>query len=66
MKNPIDIESMLKFFEDNNAVRFIDAKTKKPVLEIISQNKNEESSDFDLWLEKQDEKTQLAHKMSEI
>ena len=66
MKNPIDIESMLKFFEDNNAIRFIDAKTKKPVLEIISQNKNEESSDFDLWLEKQDEKTQLAHKMSEI
>lgn len=66
MKNPLSVESVLNFFEDCNNVRFIDIETKKPVLEIIGQNKNEQKSDFDLWLESQDEETQLAHKMGEI
>ncbi len=66
MKNPMNVESVLKFFEDNRGVKFIDVNTKKPVLEIIGQNKTEQKSDFDLWLENQDKETQLAHKMDEI
>ena len=66
MKNPMNVESVLKFFEDNYGVKFIDANTEKPVLEVIGQNKTEKKSDFDLWLEQQDEETQLAHKMGEI
>ena len=66
VKNLMNVESVLKFFEDNHGVKFIDVNTKKPVLEIIRQNKTEQKSDFDLWLESQDEETQLAHKMGEI
>lgn len=66
MKNPMNVENVLKFFEKNNGVRFIDINTKKPVLEIIAKNKTKEKSDFDLWLEQQDEETKLAHKMGEI
>ena len=62
----MNVESVLKFFEDNRGVKFIDVNTKKPVLEIIGQNKTEQKSDFDLWLENQDKETQLAHKMDEI
>ena len=66
VKNLMNVESVLKFFEDNHGVKFIDVNTKKPVLEIIGQNKTEQKSDFDLWLENQDKETQLAHKMDEI
>lgn len=66
MKNPMNVESVLKFFEDNYGVKFIDVNTGKPVSEIIGQNKTEQKSGFDLWLESQDEETQLAHKMGEI
>ena len=66
MKNPMNVESVLKFFEDNHGVKFVDVNTEKPVLEIIGQNKTEHKSDFDLWLKSQDEETQLSHKMGEI
>ncbi len=66
MKDPINVESVLKFFEKNNNFRFIDSKTKKSVLAMIVQNKNNEKTDFDLWLENQDKETQLAYKMGEI
>jgi len=67
MKNPMDLENVLIFFEDNYGIKFIDIKTKKPVLEIITRSKvNEERSDFDLWLDQQDKETQLIYKMSEI
>ncbi|PIQ73051.1 hypothetical protein COV58_04600 [Candidatus Roizmanbacteria bacterium CG11_big_fil_rev_8_21_14_0_20_36_8] len=66
MKNPMNVENVLKFFENNYGAKFIDINTKKPVLEIIAKNKTEEKSEFDLWLEQQDEETQSAHKMGEI
>lgn len=67
MKNPMDAESVLKFFESNCGVKFIDVNTKKPVLEIIAKNKTKErKSDYDIWLEQQDEATQAAQKMGEI
>jgi len=28
MKNPINVENVLKFFEDNNGAKFIDLNTK--------------------------------------
>jgi len=66
MTNPMNVESVLKFFEDNCGVKFIDVNTEKPVLEVVAQNKTKEKSDFDLWLEQQDEETQLVYKMGEI
>lgn len=67
MENPMNVENVLKFFESNCGVKFIDINTKKPVLEIIAKNKNKEKkSDYDIWLEQQDEDTKLAHKMGEF
>jgi hypothetical protein len=67
MKNSMNVENVLKFFERNYGVKFIDINTKKPVLETIAKNKNKEQrSDYDIWLEQQGEDTKLAHKMGEF
>jgi hypothetical protein len=71
MKDPvqkkiIDAEALMRFFEETTDVRFVDAETGKPALEVLAMKKSEKKSDYDLWLEQQDEDTKLAHKMGEI
>jgi len=71
MKNPeqkplIDAESFLKFFEEAAGVKFVDDETGKPALELLDKKKSEKKSDYDFWLEQQDEDTKRAHKMGEI
>ena len=62
-------EDFLRYFEKANDVRFIDVHTGKPALEILQEAKRagaEEKSDYDRWLEAQDEATQLEHKIGEL
>lgn len=71
MKNPvqkpiIDAEAFMRFFEETTDVKFVDVETGKPALEVIAMKKSEKESDYDLWLEQQDEDTKQAHKMGEI
>ena len=71
MKNPvkktiIDAEAFMRFFEETTDVKFVDFETGKPALEVLAMKKSEKKSDYDLWLEQQDEDTKLAHKMGEI
>jgi len=67
MKNsPITAEDFMKFFEETASVKFVDADTGKPALEVLAQNKAEAKSDYDIWLEQQVEDTKQAHKMGEL
>lgn len=68
MKNsPITAEHPLKFFEDTAGVKFIDAETGKSALESIAENKaNEKKSDYDLWLEQQNEGVKLEQEMGSL
>lgn len=67
MQKPIiDAETFMKFFEETTGAKFVDAKTSQPVLDILAKQKDEKKSDYDLWLEKQDEETKKAHKMGEF
>ncbi|HZW18209.1 MAG TPA: hypothetical protein VFF71_05330 [Luteimonas sp.] len=62
-------EDFTRFFEETCGVRFVDAATGKPALEVIQQeglSKSEGKSDYDLWLEEQDEATRLEHKMGAL
>lgn len=62
-------EGLLRFFEKANGIQFIDAITGKPALEAMREqkcNKSAKKSDFDLWLEEQDEATKLEQKMGEF
>ena len=65
MKNSLfKPEDVLEFFEKSSGVKFIDHDTGKPVLETIAEKKKEEEkSDYDLWLEQQDESVQQEHEM---
>lgn len=61
-------EDFLRFFEANG-IRFTDAVTGKPALEVLrekSHNTAAKKSDFDLWLEEQGEDTKLGLKMGEL
>ena len=71
MKNPvqkpiIDAEAFMKFFEETTGAKFVDVETGKPALEVLARNKSEKKSDYDLWLEQQDEDTKRAHKIEEL
>lgn len=61
----IDAEAFFKFFEETAGVKFVDAETGEPALQVLARKKSEKS-DYDLWLEQQDEDTKNAHKMGEI
>ncbi len=64
---PFSVEKTVKFFEELAGVQFIDAKTKRPVLELVREAaKKARKSDFDLFLEEQDESVRLGNKMEEI
>lgn len=62
----IDAEAFMKFFEETTNVKFVDAETGQPALDILAKQKGEKKSDYDLWLEKQDEESKKAHKMGEL
>ena len=67
MQKPIiDAEAFMKFFEETTGAKFVDVEKGKPALDILAKQKGEKKSDYDLWLEKQDEETRLAHKMEEV
>ncbi len=58
MQKPIiDAEAFMKFFEETTGVKFVDAETGQPALDILAKQKGVKKSDYDLWLEKQDEET---------
>ena len=60
-------EDLLRYFEEANGVRFMDASTGRPALEVLRQTRRaEERSDYDRWLDEQDEATQLEHKMGAL
>ena len=67
MQKPIiDAEAFMKFFEETTGAKFVDVETGQPALDILAKQKGEKKSDYDLWLEKQDEETKKAHKMGEL
>ena len=57
-------EDFMRFFEETSGVRFVDIQTGKPALEVLQEKR--EKSDYDRWLETQDEATQLEHKIGEL
>lgn len=59
-------EDLLRYFEKTNGVRFVDAHTGKPAVEVLQEAKRTGALDYDRWLEAQDEATQLEHKMGEL
>jgi hypothetical protein len=62
----IDAEAFMKFFEETAGVKLVDAETGQPALDILAKQKGEKKSDYDLWLEQQDEEIKKAHKMGEL
>ena len=63
MKKPINAENFMRFFEETTGVRFLDADTNKSAIDVLAEKKSEKKSDYDLWLEQQDESTKRAHEM---
>ena len=63
MKKLINAENFMRFFEETTGVKFVDADTNKPALDVLAEKKSEKKSDYDLWLEQQDESTKRAHEM---
>ena len=66
MKSPLDTESLIKFFEETADTKFVDADTDKSVLETIVKKKAKKSSDYDRWLEQQDESVRQEYEMGEL
>lgn len=65
--SPFNPKDVLEFFEQTVGVRFVDIETKRPALEVIAEKeKVEQKSDYDLWLEQQDEEIQAEHRMAEL
>lgn len=57
-------EDFMRYFEKTTGVRVVDARTGRPALEVLQEEKGK--SDYDRWLEAQDEATQREHKMGEL
>jgi hypothetical protein len=67
MEKPIiSAEELMKFFEKTAGVRFVDVASGKPALEVIAEKKKEQKSDYDIWLEQQDEDVCAEHKMGAL
>lgn len=67
MEKPIiSAEELMKFFEKTAGVRFIDADSIKPALEVLTEKKKEQKSDYDIWLEQQDEDIKSEQEMGSI
>lgn len=62
-------EDFMRFFEENCGVQFIDVESGKPALQALQEQSGRmltKKSDFDLWLEEQDEETKLEMQMGEL
>lgn len=57
-------EAFMRFFEETTGARFVDTRTGRPALEILQAQK--QKSNYDRWLDAQDEATQRQHKMGEF
>jgi hypothetical protein len=57
-------EEFMRFFEKTTGARFVDTRTGRPALEVLQEEK--QKSDYDRWLEAQDEATQREHNMGEF
>lgn len=67
MQKPIiDAEAFMKFFEETTGAKFVDVETGQPALDVLAKQKCGKKSDYDLWIEEQDEETKEAHKMGEL
>ena len=67
MEKPIiSAEELMKFFEKTAGVRFIDVDSGKSAIEIIAKKKEEQKSDYDIWLEQQDEDIKSEQEMGSI
>lgn len=67
--NTIRPEDFLRFCEETYDLQFMDAATGKPALELLQKqmpSRPPGKSDYDLWLEEQDEATKLEHRMAEL
>ena len=62
----INAEEFMKFFEENTGVQFIDVVTGEPALKVIAKKKAEKKSDYDIWLEQQDENVRREHEMQSL
>ena len=56
----------MRFFEETTGVKFVDVDTGESALDVLVEKKSEKKSDYDLWLEQQDESTKRAHEMGEF
>ncbi len=68
-KGPFTAESIFKFFEEQAGIQFGDARTQRPILELIEDEglkAHVSKSDFELWLEQQDESVRLEHEMGAL
>ncbi|MEI6533265.1 MAG: hypothetical protein WCO06_05500 [Candidatus Roizmanbacteria bacterium] len=67
-KSIFGADEVIKFFEENTGVTFVDTDSKEPILEQLSKKKIKPvgTDDYDKWLAEQDEDTKLAHKMGAI
>jgi hypothetical protein len=67
MEKPIiSAEELMKFFEKTAGARFIDVNSGKPALEVLAEKKKEQKSDYDIWLEQQDEDVRAEHEMGAL
>jgi post-segregation antitoxin (ccd killing protein) len=57
-------EDFMRFFEKTTGARFVDVRTGRPALEVLQEEI--QKSDYDRWLEEQDEATQRQYKMGEF
>ena len=66
MEKPINADNFMRFFEETIGVKFVDVDTGKSAIDVLAEKKSKKKSDYDLWLEKQDEETKEVHKMGEF
>lgn len=67
VNTPFTIEKTVRFLEELSGMRFIDADTQRPVLELVREREmRSKKSDYESWLDEQDESTQLEHRMGAI
>lgn len=60
-EKPFTVKNVVAFFEEMAGVQFIDAKTQRPVLELVKEAQRPKKSDYELWLEEQEKSENLEH-----
>jgi hypothetical protein len=67
--NPLTAESVLRYFEQANAITFVDSQNGVPVLALIEQWKNVTEpgfADYELWFSQPDDASQFTHHMEAL